>query len=161
MQMSQSTAALIQAMQAHARLATSEDVAAFDAALDPCGELVKDLSLAEIKDLLRVFRDDAIHQEAMWGLIHLVDATPIETFLSAFLSVLPEQEARAGDWMLWILVRVTNNPESSMALVRHASGAEAREYGALMRILVRASSEGSEEKRQRNVDVIQKIKRTE
>jgi hypothetical protein len=142
MQVSAPLSKAIDELQAHARLETASDIEAFERAMVACAEFAPEMSGQDVEGVLRAFRDDTTHKDVMWGLVHLVEATPIEAFVAAFLKVLPELEHAAGDWMLRLLIATTNHETASLELVHQARVVPDAFKGPLLRLLQHATDKG-------------------
>lgn len=101
--------ARIERLRAVRRLETEGQMQEFDELLDSLGEEDSN-DPALLSDLLRTFIDDTEGREHMWGLLHYVEAFPVEVYIPTFVRVLPEMISHARQWGMLLLLRVLNNP---------------------------------------------------
>jgi hypothetical protein len=99
----------IERLRAVRRLETEEQMQEFDELLDNLGEEDSN-DPALLSDLLRTFIDDTKGREQMWGLLHYVEAFPVEIYVPTLVQVLPEMRSLARKWGVLLLLRVLNNP---------------------------------------------------
>jgi hypothetical protein len=99
----------IERLRAVRRLETDEQMQEFDELLDSLGEEDSN-DPALLSDLLRTFIDDTEGREHMWGLLHYVEAFPVEVYVPTLVQVLPEMRSLARKWGVLLLLRVLNNP---------------------------------------------------
>lgn len=97
------------------------DTLAIDAALAPIAEAQDQSTIAPLLLLLRDVQDD----HGMWSILHAAEQFDDRTYLSSFLSVLPDVEAMAPRWASILVMRVLNSDTSRLELVRQLLGADA------------------------------------
>lgn len=103
--------ARIERLRAVRRLETEEQMQEFDDLLDSLGEEDSN-DPALLADLLRTFIDDTQGKEHMWGLLHYVEAFPLEIYVPTLVSVLPDMRPQAREWGERLLLRTLNNPKT-------------------------------------------------
>lgn len=74
---------------------------------------------SSIGPLLLLLEDGAEYDEAMFSLIHAAEAFEDDTYVRAFLEVVPALQASAPRWASIVLMRILNNEPTKDALVRH------------------------------------------
>ena len=97
------------------------DTLAIDAALTPIAEAQDRSTIAPLLFVLRDVQDD----HGMWSILHAAEQFDDRTYLSSFLSVLPDVEAIAPRWASILVMRVLNSDTCRLELVRQLRGADA------------------------------------
>ena len=132
----------IAALQRNRKLSTPEAAAAFDEALQELAQ-AGPLTRADLRVLFRVFDDTCDNEEVMFGLVHLLEDSPLEEFLAGVLDVVKDLDATAPGWAKLFHYRIVNS-ESARSLyasmVRSAPEATRATVGRILRSIV--SEEG-------------------
>jgi hypothetical protein len=123
----------IEVLRANRFLETPESVRAFDGALAQLPERIDARSIRELYDL---FTDRAEFFEAMWGLLHYVEAQPTEEYLEAYISALPDMMADAREWADTLLCRLMNDDSTRALLVQRLHDAPAPSLAAARSLLL-------------------------
>jgi len=89
------------------RMLTSEEVAAFDRTVQELSGL--EFSNRELGVLFSIFADDTPHHEVVWGLLHLVETSDSEIFISALVQSAPYMRRAAPEWLETFICRLLNS----------------------------------------------------
>lgn len=89
------------------RMLTSEEVAVFDRTVQVLSGL--EFSSRELGFLFSIFADDTPHHEVMWGLLHLVETSDSEVFISALVQSAPYMRRLAPEWLETFICRLLNS----------------------------------------------------
>ncbi|MDC0740846.1 Imm30 family immunity protein [Polyangium mundeleinium] len=130
----------IRRLVVHQSLTTEADVQSFDEALSICAEHLGEFTRPEVEAILRIFRDDTQHREVMGGLIHLVEAVPINLYVPSVLAVLSDMEGVAQHWAIGLVGAMTNDADYTEALLNAAALAPPEQQVALERVLGAAAA---------------------
>ena len=133
----------IERLRAVRRLETEEQMQEFDDLLDLLGEEDSD-DPALLSDLLHTFIDDTEGREHMWGLLHYVEAFPVEVYIPTLVQVLPEMKSHARQWGVLLLLRVLNNPTWHSHLRQLYRTLPASEQQQLEEFLTKVAQESTE-----------------
>lgn len=133
----------IERLRAVRRLETEEEMQEFDELLDSLGEEDSN-DPALLSDLLRTFIDDTKGSEHMWGLLHYVEAFPVEVYLPTLVRVLPEMMSDARQWGVRLLLRVLNNPTWHVHLRQLYRGLPQRDQQQLTASLTEVAQKSSD-----------------
>jgi hypothetical protein len=70
------------------------------------------LSDGEIEGLLSLLEDDAEQQDVLWGVLHRVEAEPLDGWIKVFVSIVPTMARRSPEWSDTITSRILNGKTS-------------------------------------------------
>ncbi|MBR8065186.1 hypothetical protein KDX32_19065 [Burkholderia ambifaria] len=99
------------------QLGSPDDVAVFDGVLESLGSEV--LLTGDLVNLLSVFIDRTGNEEVMYGLLHLIEASDVESVVSALVQAAPTMKIAASDWLDTFVYRLINGDNSRRALINH------------------------------------------
>jgi hypothetical protein len=99
------------------QLGSPDDVAVFDGVLKSLGSEV--LSTGDLVNLLSVFIDRTRNEEVMYGLLHLIEASDVNSVTSALVQAAPTMKIAASDWLDTFIYRLINGDHSRRALIGH------------------------------------------
>jgi hypothetical protein len=74
-------------------------------------------------DLLSLLSDNAEYDEGMFSLIHAAESFDKSTYVQALLSVFPRLVMSSPRWASIVLIRVLNNSQAQLKLVRQLRNA--------------------------------------
>jgi len=97
---------LISTLKANKLMRSREEVLAFDDALN---ELAKNTHGVDLEELHLVLDDKCSEQEAMWGLIHVLESFDAREQLQALLNVIQKLVISAPEWTEVIHYRIFND----------------------------------------------------
>lgn len=89
------------------RMLNSEEVAVFDRTVQALSGL--EFSSRELGLLFSIFAGDTPHHEVMWGLLHLVETSDSEIFISALVQSAPYMRRVAPEWLETFICRLLNS----------------------------------------------------
>lgn len=112
------------------------DTLAIDGALAPIAEAQDPSTIAPLLLLLRDVQDD----HGMWSILHAAEQFDDKTYLSSFLSVLPDVEAVAPKWASILVMRVLNSDTYRLELARQLRDADAAVRRSTKQICERINS---------------------
>jgi hypothetical protein len=133
----------IERLRAVRQLETEEQMQEFDELLDSLGEEDSN-DPALLADLLRTFVDDTKGKEHMWGLLHYVEAFPLEVYVPTLVGVLPEMRPHAPEWGVRLLRRVLNSPNGHSELRQRYRTLPASDQQQLKEFLTEVAHESSD-----------------
>lgn len=133
-----------------------DEVDVFDRMLEVLGSEV--LSKEDLVDLLSVFIDRTRHEEVMYGLLHLIEASDINSVVAAIVQAAPDMKMAASDWLDTFICRLLNGDHSRSTLIDHLKQSKGAPGGAEVVSRLNVMKEDSSEKiRERALFVLSKI----
>ncbi|MCC4104745.1 Imm30 family immunity protein [Serratia ureilytica] len=99
------------------QLDSPDEVGVFDKALEGLSSEV--LSKDDLVDLLSVFIDRTRNEEVMYGLLHLIEASDVNSVVVALMQAAPTMKAVSSDWLDTFIYRLLNGDYSRSALIEH------------------------------------------
>jgi hypothetical protein len=102
----------VKQLEANRRMRSSEEVVAFEKALEYISTLNKLNDLELLERLHLVFDDDTEHHEIMFGLVHLLENADVDMQIIALVKALPRLKALAPEWAKILHFRLLNDAVS-------------------------------------------------
>jgi hypothetical protein len=124
----------IERLRAIHRLETAAEMEEYDRVLSELAD-EEPLDPALLPDLFASLYDDTEGEEVMWGLLHLVEAFPSQSYASALVEALPQMVTQAREWVRRLLKRMLNSA-TYRPLLRDAYRAHSPELQKLVRDLL-------------------------
>lgn len=110
------------------QLESPDEVSVFDGVIESLDSEV--LSKEDLVDLLSVFADQTEHEEVMYGLLHLIEASDVNSVVFALMQSAPTMKIVASDWLDTFIYRLLNGDHSRSALIDHLRQGEGTPGGA-------------------------------
>ncbi|PVD44159.1 hypothetical protein C5188_06770 [Serratia liquefaciens] len=86
------------------QLNSPDEVGVFDGVLEILTSEV--LSKDDLVNLLSVFIDRAGHEEVMYGLLHLIEASDVNSVVAALMQAAPTMKIAASNWLDTLIYRL-------------------------------------------------------
>ncbi|MCP1107743.1 Imm30 family immunity protein [Serratia nevei] len=139
------------------RLESPDEIDVFDGVLEILGSEV--LSKGDLEDLLSVFIDQTGHEEVMYGLLHLIEASDVDSVAAALIQAAPVMKVNASDWLDTFICRLINGEHSRNVLIDHLKqGGKTPGRAEIVSRLAVMQGDVSEKIRQRASFVLSKLK---
>lgn len=100
-------------LRARRFLRSREDVNTFEETLTSWQGAV---TPSEAEELYLLLEDSSAQQDVLWGLLHFIEDLDQDTWLPAFVNVLPQLKSKSPEWVDTITARILNGNESRQAL---------------------------------------------
>ncbi|OKH35195.1 hypothetical protein NIES2101_37780 [Calothrix sp. HK-06] len=97
---------LISTLTANKLMRSTEEVLAFDDALN---KLAKNTHGVDLEELHLILDDNCLQQEVMWGLLHILESFDAREQLQALLNVIEKLVISAPEWTEVIHYRIFND----------------------------------------------------
>ncbi|WP_174923338.1 Imm30 family immunity protein [Burkholderia paludis] len=99
------------------QLDTPDEVGEFDGVIETLSSEV--LSKEDLVNLLSVFIDRTKHEEVMYGLLHLIEASDVNLVVAALVQAAPAMKMIASDWLDTFIFRLLNGDHSRNVLINN------------------------------------------
>ncbi|WP_081896892.1 Imm30 family immunity protein [Burkholderia sp. MSh2] len=99
------------------QLDTPDEVGEFDGVIETLSSEV--LSKEDLVNLLSVFIDRTRHEEVMYGLLHLIEASDVNLVVAALVQAAPAMKMIASDWLDTFIFRLLNGDHSRNVLINN------------------------------------------
>jgi hypothetical protein len=138
------------------QLDSPDEVGAFDRVLESLGS--ETLSEEDLVDLLSVFIDRTRHEEVMYGLLHLIEASDVNSVVVALMQAAPTMKMVASDWLDTFIYRLLNGDRSRSVLIEHLKQQEGTPGGVeIVSRLAAMKDDASEKIKQRALFVLSEL----
>ncbi|WP_420283435.1 Imm30 family immunity protein [Serratia liquefaciens] len=104
------------------QLNSPDEVGVFDGVLEILTSEV--LSKDDLVNLLSVFIDRTGHEEVMYGLLHLIEASDVNSVVAALMQAAPTMKIAASNWLDTLIYRLMNGNHSRSTLIYHLTQSE-------------------------------------